>query len=474
MKAHVESAVPPPGASARPPSDAAQPARPTTNAVQMAAATLLKLEGDLRQAKTIAELGYFIANEPRVVTRAQQIVVLARARNGRLHVKAVSAVAVVDRSSSLVVWFESLIARLEREHGLDDVREFDAGAFSSAGDAIAGGYPLRNLLWTPFLDANGKVFGGMLQARAMPWGEHEIAIGRRFAGAAAHAWLALERRRGGRGPAISITRRSVSLLAVAAAALLFVPVPMSALAPVEVAPRNAFIVTAGIDGVVEDVLVQPNATVTKGQPLLRMADVVLRNRLEIAEREVILAEARLKKSAQLAFVDIRGRHELGLAEAELELKLAEREYARQVLSRSIVRAERDGVALYSDKKDLIGRPVATGEKLMEIADPRASELRIDLPVAEAIVLRGGERIKVFLDANPLHPIEARLLRADYRARPRDNQQLAFRLIAETVGPDTESLRLGVRGTAKILSGDVPLGFYLFRRPISAARQWIGY
>lgn len=461
-----------------PKAGAAAPARAKSGAVASgapsAAATLLKLEGDLRQVKTRAELAYFLANEPRIITRAQQIAVFRRGLGGRLIVEAVSALTQVDRSAPLIVWFEKLIEGLEAGSGLAEPREFDADAFTAPKDSIAGGYPLRHLLWLPLRDIDGTVIGGMLQARATPWSGHDIAIGAHFADAAGLVAMAFQRRRAGFHFHFHLSRRFLIGATALVLVQLLVPVPMSALAPAEVAPRDAFPVTAGIDGVVEDILVLPNAAVVKGQPLLRMSATVLKNRLEIAEREVAVAEARLKKASQLAFVDTRGRHELGLAQAELALKSAERDYARDLFARTEIRAERDGVAIFADKKDLIGRPVATGEKLMEIADPKASEFRIDLPVADAIVLAPGTRIKVFLDAAPMHPFEARLLRADYRARPHDKQGLAFRLVAETTEPTDRPFRLGARGTAKVMSGTVPLGFYLFRRPIAALRQWIGY
>lgn len=442
-------------------------------AVNAAAATLLKLEGDVRQLRTQGEIAHFMANETRIATRAQQIAVLARVRGGKLVVRAVSAIAHVDRSAPLVALFEGVVAGLERKHGLEEARELEATAFVEPGEQTAGGYPLRSLLWVPFLDPDGVVIGGLLQARAAPWAEHEIQISRHLAGAAAHAWWALDGRRSSSWLPFRLSRRMAAVTALALGALALVPVSMSALAPVEVAPREPLVVTAGVDGVIEAVLVKPNDTVHKGQSVVRMADTVLRNRLEIAEREVAVADARLKKATQLAFVDMRGRHELGLARAELELRLAERDYARELLERSEIRAERDGVALFGDIRDLVGRSVATGEKLMEIADPKAMELRIDLPVSEAIVLTPGARIRVFLDSDPLSPLDARLVRADYRARPRDNQLLAFRLVAHSEQPEARGMRLGVRGTARVMSETVPLGFYLFRRPIAVARQWMG-
>ena len=110
---------------------------------------------------------------------------------------------------------------------------------------------------------------------------------------------------------------------------------------------------------------------------------------------------------------------------------------------------------------------------MELADPRHFEFRIDLPVADAIVLNAGARVQVFLDSDPLRPVEARLVRTAFKARTHDNQQLAFRLVAERDGAETRPIRLGVRGTAQVFSDKVPLAFYLFRRPLSALRQWFG-
>lgn len=252
-----------------------------------------------------------------------------------------------------------------------------------------------------------------------------------------------------------------------------VPVPMTALAPVEIGPRETFVVTPGVEGIVRSIEVEPNAEVKAGQVLATLNDTAPRNRAEIAEREVLVADTKYRKTAQLAFVDARGRHEMAIARAELDLKIAERDYARELLQRTEIRAERDGVAFFADKKDLIGKPVTVGEKLMEIANPVSSEFRIELPVADAIVLRDNARVKIFLNSDPLNPVEARLVRASYKAAAREAQQFAFRLIAEATEPGTTAPRLGMRGTAQIYSDRVPLGFYLFRRPIAAARQWSG-
>ncbi len=435
---------------------------------------LVRLEDEMREARSLAELTYFMANAPRILTRARQIYVFALPRKGKPRVRAVTALANLDRSSPTLLWFEHMVRRLERDFGLDKTLEFHADAYTSEDNRVAQSYPLREMLWTPLKDMRGRVMGGLLHVRAEPWASADITIAEHWARACAQAWLAVTNRAGARARMGWLPRTAMAAaIALGIAALGFVPVPMTALAPAEVIPKDPFVVTAGVEGVVDQVLVQPNSKIRKGQPLIRMKDTVLRNRYELARREVAIANARYKKAAQLAFVDMRGRSELAIARAELQLKLAEQDHARSLLERTVVRAKRDGVAFYSDSRELVGRPVAIGERLMDIADPQSSQFRVDLPVSDAIVLEPGARIKVFLDSDPLHPVEAKLIRSDYRAQLGEDQRLAFRLIAEARAEDAKALRLGVRGTAQIFAQEVPLAFYLFRRPIAAARQWLG-
>ena len=473
-KPNLRVPLPPTSPRTPPPlaSTAAGPAGAKAS-VPSGAASLLRLEGELRQLRTLKEFQYFVANELRVVTRSQQTFVFLKSRNTKLRVAGVSAMATIDRSAPLINWIEALIGELAIAHVLDKTQEFTAESFQLPSGTALPGYPLPFLVWVPFVDFDNRVVGGMLQAKMQPWSEADLVVSRHLAGACSQSLMVLN----GQNSTWRVPHwRSSRALLVAGAVMAaagFVPVSMTALAPVEVSPQKALVVTAPVDGVIESILVEPNALVMKDQPLVRMADTVLKNRLEIGEREVSVADAKVKKASQLAFVDIRGRHELGVAQAELQLRHAERDYARQLLERSLIKAKRDGVAFFTDPKELIGRPVVVGERLMELADPQRLEFRIDLPVADSIVLKDGARVKVFLDSDPLKPVEARLLRSDFQARLRDNQQLAFRLVAERAATDTRPLRLGVRGTAQIYGDQVSLGFYLFRRPISAARQWFG-
>ena len=123
----------------------------------------------------------------------------------------------------------------------------------------------------------------------------------------------------------------------------------------------------------------------------RMSDTALRNDLSIAEQEVKVAEARLKLSMQGAVNDPKLRRELAISRADVSLKKARLDFARDMLARSAIMAPAAGIAVYADEREWMGRPVQTGERILEIADPSALELKIDVPVQDSIAIKPGAR-----------------------------------------------------------------------------------
>ena len=430
---------------------------------------LLQIEAEARRAPTVGELAFLIANETLRLSRVRQIFVLA-ARGSDFRIASVSSIGEVDRNGLRILWIESVVAALAADVGLAAAHEFSLPAYGGADPAEAGSYPFRYLRWFPFALRDGHVFAGMLIAREMPWNEADVVVTARLADTYAHAWGALA------GPKRLKRRLTVkptlAAAAVGAAILAVFPVSLTVLSPTEVVAIGPRIVAAPLDGVVREIRVEPNQTVAEGDILLTMADTVLRNELAVAERDVNVASAGLKRISQAAVSDPKMRSDLALSRTELELATAKRDYARDLFERSTVRAPSTGIAVYTEKRDWIGRPVSTGERIMEIADPARLELRIDVPVADAIALGVGARVRAFLDSDPLHPVTASLRSVSFEARRIEDNTLAYRSYALVEDPGT-AMRLGVHGTAQVAGNKVPLAFYLFRRPVAAIRQWIG-
>jgi hypothetical protein len=448
------------------------PGSPKAGSEPSAVVILLRVEGEARAARTLAELALLIANETRKLTRSQQVFVLRMAVTGEMRVEAASAMLAVDRQVPLMQWMERTVARANSDVGLSSVREFTLQSYGDAADPLTASYPFREALWFPLIDRTGALFAGALLLRSEPWTSGESALVQRLSVTFAQAWYWIATSKAVR-PKFQISRKRVITSAVAAAIVCLFPVSMSTLAPFEIGSRDPSVVTAPIDGVIQDIPIAPNSVVAPGDVLVRFADTVLRNRLEVAERELQVADVRIKKNMLLSLTDIRGRHELALARAEVTVKTAERDYARDLLGRAQITATRPGIAIFGDKRDLLGKPISTGERIMEIADPAQVEIRIDVPVADSIILSDDKRAKVFLDSDPLRPRDAMIVHGDYQAKMREGGSVAFRVVATFADGTVPPPRLGIRGTAQLYGDRVPLLYYILRRPVAAMRQWVG-
>jgi multidrug resistance efflux pump len=262
------------------------------------------------------------------------------------------------------------------------------------------------------------------------------------------------------------------ILAAVTLGALAIPVPMSTLAPAKIVAKDPLIVSAPIDGVITDILVLPNTVVSDGQVLFKYEDTTFRSEYDAAERNLDVAMAQYRRAAQGSFVEAAQQADVPLLKAEVELRETERDYAHERLSKVDVKAEQAGLLLYTDKSDWIGKPVVIGQRIMELADPHQLEVRIDLPVEDAIVLREGATVTLFLHANPFSSVPATVSHASYHAEVLPNHTLAYRVTAQLEQGSSE-FRIGWQGSAKIYGERVTLFTYLFRRPISVLRPWIG-
>lgn len=467
IKIETKADLPKQGGPAAGPKPAAAPAT-AQEAARPGFEMLLQTESETRRAATVGELQFLIANDTMKLSRARQVFVFTIGKRPR--VDQVSSVGKIDRDSPRIRWAEAMLANLAADAGLQKRREFVLPAYCPPDDEEHKTFPFRFMLWVPFTSRKGDVFAGMLLAREIPWSEQDQLISSRLAETYAHSWQALIGRSG------AARRFKPSWLASGVVAALvaagFIPVPLTVLAPTEVTAVDPRVVAAPIDGVIEDILVGPNQAVSEKQPLIRLSATTLRNELAVAERNIGVAEARLKQVTQSAVVDPKMRAELAVARSELSLAEAKRDYARDMLGRTEILAPSAGVAVFSDPRDWIGRPVSTGERVMEVANPEQLELRIDLPVADAIALRQGARVRAFLDSSPLAPIGAKLRSVSFEAQMIENNTMAYRIYA-TLDEAKGATRLGTRGTAQVYGDKVPLAFYVFRRPVAAMRQWLG-
>ena len=447
---------------------------PEENKKEMSRLSLLmQLEAMARQAESVKALHFLIVNELRHLISFRQAFLFSVdvVNDSKYRLEAASSVAVVDRNAPYVHWLESCLHGLHKNNGLESIRHVDA---TSCPEELKDEWKENSLpfaIWCPLKLADGKTLGGIWLVREKPWDDNEAKLLVRICDTFAHAWFALigkEKLR--RKP--HYERLILGSVLFIIASFFIIPVRISALAPVEVVAKEPTLVSAPMDGVIQDILVPPNTLVLAGTMLFRYEDTGLRNKYEIAEKTLAVALAEFRKASQQAFGDQQSNAEVALLKAQVELNRSEARYAFELLNQVEVKASRKGLLIYTDKSDWVGRPVQVGEQVMQIANQENIKLRIQLPVDDAIFLVEGAEVKVFLDVDPLDSLEATVTHASYEASLTPEGVLAYTIDAEFVDPGVRK-RIGLQGTAKIYEERVSLFYYLFRRPISAVRQFIG-
>lgn len=435
-------------------------------------AHLLQFEAEMRRFGTVPELGYFLANETRRVVPYDQMFVVRRARLGEgFRVEAASSIAIVDRNAPLIQSVERMVADWERgAGGTGQARALTLEA-SPEGNEPLDDYPFRHWLWHPMRDKDGNVFGGLLAAFGRETKETDIVRLNRVAETAEHAWRALTRGEPVRRIA-KVTRKQRRGIAIALIIIALFPVRMSALAPAEVVAARPYVITAPMDGVLAEVAVAPYSPVKKGQLLARFEDVRYRNDFQLAQERLAVAKARVERASSAAFADVANEsRDVAIMRAEYQEAEAAYSYAKDMLAKSELIAPRDGVAIYTDRRELEGRALSTGMPIMQVADPEAVELRVDLPVKQQMSLKAGAPVKLWLDSNPLWAVDGELATISYQARQTPDNVTAFTLTARLRGATPQ---IGSRGTAKVSGGVAPFIYTILRRPIATVRQTIGY
>ena len=438
---------------------------------------LLLLEAELRRQKSQTALSLWTVNELRTVLDYSQCFLLRMNRSGKAQVTAVSSLASVDRNAPFVRWVEKQVTEVFRQHlKSGDGQEKLSIPVSLASEKNVSGevYPFQQTVFLPFYDRAGKMFGGLLLARGKIWKADEQVVAERLAETVSHAFQALMPQK--RLRVWSLSKMFVAGLFGLLVLAMFLPVPMTTLAPAEVIADDPVVVAAPIDGVVVRIFRDANVAVKRGDKLFEFDNTELKAAAEIARRRELVSQARLATAKQAAFSDPEAYRQLAIAKAEVDLAKAEKVFAERKLARTIVRAEKPGQLIYTDRRDWIGKPVRTGEQVMEIANTAQVVLRIDLPVADAISLTSGAKVRLFLDANPLKALSAKLRHASYFATEQPGVGLVYRVTADLQEDEKSEIvpRIGLRGTAQIFGREVFLGFYLFRKPISTVRQYFGF
>jgi hypothetical protein len=458
------------------------------DAVQ-ALATLLDLARRARHAGSARELGFLLVNDSHALVPYRQAA-LWLADEG---VHTLSGLVQVEANAPYALWLAQVCAHLEK-NAASPTCTLTAAELPPELASPWGEWWPEHALWLALpVDHMGERTasrsvhggGGLLLVRDQAWPPESQTLLREWVDTWWHAFLALHRPRlgswrgllkrmraglasqpGRRWWAQPVWRWTALTLIV-----MVIPVRLTVMAPGELVPAHPVVIRAPLDGVVDVFHVQPNQQVKKDQPLFGFDEALIQSRLEVAIQTLSTAEAEYRQASQQALTDAKFRPQLTMLTGKIDEKRTEVDFLSEQLKRARVLAPQDGVALFDDPTEWIGRPVAVGERIMRIAAPQDSEVEAWLPLADAIALPPGAPVNLYLNASPLSSVSATLRYMAHDAVQRPDGSYAYRVRAALEAPTDH--RVGLKGTAKLHGPQVPLIYWVLRRPLASVRAALG-
>jgi hypothetical protein len=446
---------------------------------------LLDLSRRARLAGSARELGFLLANDTHALV-PYRLSGFWLAGEG---IHTLSGLVQIEANAPYALWL-SKVFRFLSTQGSDITRAVRESDLPSELAHDWGEWWPAHAVWLAMPNVTGAIpvegsEAGLLLVRDEPWTLEEHALLREWVDVAWHSFAALQRPRGPSWRAVLKRLRAQMKLkpgrlwwqqtSLRWAALLVVflvcPVRLTVLGPGELVPAHSVVIRAPLDGVVDVFHVQPNQLVKKDQALFGFDEALIQSRLEVAAQALSTAETEYRQTSQQALTDARAKPQLAMLTGKIEEKRAEVDFLREQLTRARVLAPQDGVALFDDPAEWIGRPVAVGERIMRVTAPGDVEVEAWLPLADAIALPAGSAVSLYLNASPLFAVSAQLRYMAHDAVQRPDGSYAYRVRATLEGATDH--RVGLKGTAKLHGAWVPLIYWVLRRPLATLRSTLG-
>jgi len=259
------------------------------------------------------------------------------------------------------------------------------------------------------------------------------------------------------GPRAFKLKLVAALLLTAVFVTAFVQVEDTLRADVVIDDPDLRVMSAPIDGFIEEVFVIPGDRVSAGQALLKLEDDEIR--LRIAELEA--QKARHMARAALARSN-RDRAEAAVAEAEQAETDARLSLARRELAQTVISARVDGIILEGDLRQRLGARVTFGEELMRIAPQQGIEVQPSVRNRDGDRLAIGLQGRLRLEAAPDVPLSVQVMRLQPRAETIDGE-LRFVAFGELSAGALE-IENGMQGAARLDLGQATI-YAVWIRPI---------
>jgi len=241
-------------------------------------------------------------------------------------------------------------------------------------------------------------------------------------------------------------------------ALIVIPWPLRVDGPVRVLPARRATVSAGVDGVVKEVLRREGDRVEAGDVVATLKDEGYQAGLAEALSALAIAQSQVAMHTQEG--DAGATFEAVSRRDEETARVA---LAREQLEKTVLRAPTAGVLVTPHIEQRIGQAITRGSEFALVADAGGVTAEVAVPESDAALVKTGQPI-----ALKMNPFPTRVFRGTVRrvgAELRQEGEESFVIVEADVPNDNGSLKAGMLGTAKVSTGSRSLGTAIFRKPL---------
>lgn len=428
-------------------------------------ATLHDLTMEALRAESLRKLHFVVLNHSARIADFDRAWLWDVADRPRLI--GISGLATVDRGSRAARGWREVL------RSMPDLAE--AALVDPPPGRVAEG-SAASAVWLPIAVEGRRRYGLLLERNEAPaWnkadlgrlsplaaaygGAYRVFVGRKFVGGRVWRW----------------TRRlaGVVCLAVLCWALVFVKAPLRIVAPCEVVATRPAPVNAPLDGIIRSVKVRPGQAVAAGEALFEYDGEIAREELAVSRKQVEVARTALNRASALALSGQGSRAEVEMLRNRLEQERVRLETAEAKMDKLVAAAPSPGIVVMGDPAMLEGRPVMLGETVLILVNDDVTHLRIWLPQDDRIDFDRAKPVRVFLHADAGSRRAAELVYVAAHAQPGQDGVYGFMAEAEWRGGEGGGVKLGLKGTAILYGSDVPLWYWLLRKPVATVRRFLG-
>jgi multidrug resistance efflux pump len=437
---------------------------------------LLTLEHEVRELNNVKDFGFFVVNETHQLFPYKNAILWKKLPGLSPRATTVSGVTHSDSNTPFIQWTNKTLRYCVKQSNMNAMRTIDKNQLPQDIQNIWPEGIGDFLLWAPFVYKGFTTSGGMLFVRTAAWDEPTQKQFKWLIHAYSYSWYFMCQPRGIKKWLENQSKNKWRWIGGIVAALIIIcliPVRISVIAPAEVIAKNPAVITSPAQGVIEKITVKPNELVKKGQVLFTLDQTELMNQKRRALQELAVLQEEYNKVVHNSYEDPDARAQISILRSKLDEKHLAVNYASALLAKSQVEAPINGTVIFNHVNDWQGKPVTPGEKVMLIAQPNKAEIKVNLPVTDAIQINKDAEVKLYINGDPLNPISGKVQYISYDAQLTPEQFLAYRVIAD-INEKQQIPRVGAQGSAKIYGDRVILIYYLFRRPAAFVRQKTGW